>query len=450
MRKSVNEIVGIYPGSVSTELCILRKKKRSWRIESLSADRNRDGGGPEEIRNFLNLAGFSKKRRICIGLPREEVFMREVSFPNLSEEQALSSARLGIGLYCHLKQEDIYHDEWVFMRDGSPCVIIAYTLRRTVDSYIEAIEDAGYSRSQITVAPATVGLDILIREYMPHKIPCVASGLQGGKIVVSLHGKDGWAGAHFVDAQQPAGESGEIELLSLIPLEFRQYAASPAFYVNELSALSVTGTDTASLDTLMKESSGGDSSMITWGLCAAAVGLSRFPALVFQEGVRKRPFKLDISGFKVTVVLLAVILSYLTGDLLIKVKTTTRELVELQQQETELSRRLGPLKSTLDEVEGLRGKVNRIKRFVTEYPMPLKILKALAETTPKSTWIKNFNFRNGRLRLSAEGGSAIDTMQAWRKNPLFSDVKLTSPVTKNRDQQDRFTVDISLAGGKSR
>jgi len=35
-------------------------------------------------------------------------------------------------------------------------------------------------------------------------------------------------------------------------------------------------------------------------------------------------------------------------------------------------------------------------------------------------------------------------MGKWRENPLFSEVKLISPVTKDRQQRERFSVEIKL------
>ncbi|MBW2164225.1 MAG: hypothetical protein JRF43_07250 [Deltaproteobacteria bacterium] len=39
-------------------------------------------------------------------------------------------------------------------------------------------------------------------------------------------------------------------------------------------------------------------------------------------------------------------------------------------------------------------------------------------------------------------------MGKWRQSPLFSEVKLISPVTKDRQQRERFTVEMKLASGK--
>jgi hypothetical protein len=266
MKTSFNEIFGIFPGPGGTEFCLLRRKKRTWFREQLPAEHSVGGDHLEETRNMLKLTGYSKKRCVCLGLPREQVFMREVSFPNLSEEQDLDSARLGIGLYCHLEQDEIYHDEWVFMRGDVPCVIIAYTLRRTVVAFIEAVEDAGYARHQITVAPVTVGLDILIRKFAPDELPCVAVGSQGEKLVFSLHGGTGWEGSHFTDRDAPA--------MDMVPAGFGKAARTPTFHIGEAASLSVGVVDAKPLDNIMKNSVRSESSEITWGLCAAALGLS--------------------------------------------------------------------------------------------------------------------------------------------------------------------------------
>jgi len=99
-------------------------------------------------------------------------------------------------------------------------------------------------------------------------------------------------------------------------------------------------------------------------------------------------------------------------------------------------------------LEQIENQLKDLGEFRVERPPELKVLKAVAELTPPQTWIKNFNLKKDRLKVTAEGGSAVKTMGKWRQSPLFLEVKLISPVTKDRQQRERFTVEMKLAGGK--
>jgi Tfp pilus assembly protein PilN len=447
MKPKTNEIIGAFPGDTGGDFCLLRCHRRRWEYVTLSSGHETGENFTTTLKRVLTRLKFSKRRRICIGIPRNRIFMREISFPNMSEDQALSAARLGINLYCHLEQEDIYHDEWVFSRKGIPVVIIAYTLRQHIDEYFELLEDLGYGRNQIWIAPATVGLDILLRQYLPDMLPCTATGKQGQFRILSLHGENGWEGSHFHTESETDNMDVEPEHKPLmLPAPFHKLAQTPSVHITDSGSMSTTASAAPLNKILSSPGDSGPLSGITWALCSASIGLSRYPAILFQDGERKRPFRLKINTFQVVSTITIVAMLIATGNIFIKINRAEEELAILQHRKSELAKKLAPLQENLKKVEELRLKVETIKKFENEYARPLDILKALAESTPDETWIKSFNLRKNSLRLSAEGGSAIDTMQAWRDNPLFSNVKLTSPVTKNKDQEDRFTVDITISG----
>jgi hypothetical protein len=120
----------------------------------------------------------------------------------------------------------------------------------------------------------------------------------------------------------------------------------------------------------------------------------------------------------------------------------------MEQEVTELQKRLLPMLDVQKRLEKIDNKLKDLEDFKVEKPSELKILKAIAELTPPGTWIKNFNIRKGKLKVTAEGGSAVKTMGNWRQSPLFSEVRLISPVTKDRQQRERFAVEMKLVSGE--
>ncbi|MBW2097376.1 MAG: PilN domain-containing protein, partial [Deltaproteobacteria bacterium] len=89
-------------------------------------------------------------------------------------------------------------------------------------------------------------------------------------------------------------------------------------------------------------------------------------------------------------------------------------------------------------MEKIDNKLKDLRDFKFEKPSELKVLKAVAELTPPETWIRSLDIKNDKLKLTAEGGSAVKAMGNWRRSPLFSEVRLISPVRKYRQQRERF------------
>ena len=109
-----------------------------------------------------------------------------------------------------------------------------------------------------------------------------------------------------------------------------------------------------------------------------------------------------------------------------------------------LEKKYGPLKAKNEELQKIRTLKGDLEAFLKERPGLLDILRELAEKTPENAWIKYLTLRNNKLRISAEGGYAVQTMEAWRKSRLFSQVKLASSVTKDRNGQERYTVELNF------
>jgi Tfp pilus assembly protein PilN len=120
----------------------------------------------------------------------------------------------------------------------------------------------------------------------------------------------------------------------------------------------------------------------------------------------------------------------------------------MEQEVEELQQRLSPMLNIQKQLEKTENQLNDLGDFMTEQPSELKVLKALAELMPPETWIKSLNIEKDRLKVTAEGGSAVKTIGNWRQSPLFSEVKLISPVTKNRQQMERFAVEMKLVSGR--
>ncbi len=447
MFKGCNEILGLFLDDSKLETMCLKKQGGKWRTASLPKPLGESPRSPQEqLRGLLKTIHPAKRRRICLGLSRKLFFLREIDFPQLSPEDATESVRMSIGLHVHLKPEEIYFDQWAFVRDGHTKVLLAYVPRSVLEPLFEIIKDTGHNKSELYACPASLGLDIFLRESAHASFPSLSVGIQGKDMVVSLHGTECWEGSHLLDTGNPGDVAGKLlELSDYLPRPFREHARSPDFFIgfSEKDALELRSKDPCRLlrdmEYLCHSVKG-----FNWGLATACLGLSSYPEISFQEEPRKRPFRLKISMFQMAAALTAAVILWTTGGLVLETVKASRILKQQEIQIQALDKRIEPLRISQKRLEEIEKQINDLNDFKSEYPSALSILKELAELTPDNTWIKSLRLRKNKLRISAEGASAVETMARWRKSPLFSNVKLISPVTKDRYQRERFSVEILI------
>ena len=445
------EITGIYLDESKLDVFCLKRQLGKWSSVQLPYTFDDTGRSlAEQVKGVLQAISPSRKRRICLALPRKNLFLRELSFPQLEPEEAVNAVRMGIGLHIHLKPDEIYHDQWAFKRGDETVVLLAYIPRSFLDPVLRVVRETGHGKSLGPISPATLGLDILLRSSAEASLPCVSLGWQGDGWIVSLHGVYGWEGSHSVSVSDEEDVSmGLQKLAQHLPPPFSGIAMPPVYAVGD--------SGTAILDPPPKDpcnaikgllSICGQEGKVTWGLCAASLGLSSYPAISFQEGVRRKPFRLSIKPYQFVAGVAAAAFILVTGFQGLQFQQRVHSIHKMEQEVEELQEYLSPMLNTRKQLEQIENQLKDLGDFRVERPSELKVLKAIAELTPPQTWIKNFNLKKDRLKVTAEGGSAVKTMGKWRQSPLFLEVKLISPVTKDRQQRERFTVEMKLAGGK--
>ncbi|NOR04997.1 MAG: hypothetical protein GQ575_01655, partial [Deltaproteobacteria bacterium] len=189
------EITGIYLDESKLDVFCLKGRLGKWSSVQLPYTFDDTGRSlAEQVKGVLNAIHPSRRRRICLALPRKNLFLRELSFPQLEPEEAVNAVRMGIGLHIHLKPDEIYHDQWAFKRGDETVVLLAYIPRSFLDPVLRVVRETGHGKSLGPISPATLGLDILLRSSAEASLPCVSLGRQGDGWIVSLHGVYGWEG----------------------------------------------------------------------------------------------------------------------------------------------------------------------------------------------------------------------------------------------------------------
>jgi hypothetical protein len=445
------EITGIYLDESKLDVFCLKGRLGKWSSVKMPYKFDDTGRSlAEQVKGVLQAIRPSRRRKICLAVPRKNLFLRELNFPQLEPDEAANAVSMGIGLHVHLKPDEIYHDQWAFKRGNETVVLLAYIPRSFLDPVLRAVRETGHGKSLGPISPATLGLDILLRSSAEASFPCVSLGRQGDGWCVSLHGVYWWEGSHSVSVSDEEDVStGLQKLAQYLPSPFSHLAMPPVYAVGDLGAAipdSLPKDPCSAIKDLL--SICGQEGKVTWGLCAASLGLSSYPAISFQEGIRRRPFRLRVKPYQFVVGAAAAVMILVTGFQGLQLQHRVHSVHKMEQEVEALQERLSPMLDTRKQLEQVENQLKDLGDFRVERPSELEVLKAVAELTPPQTWIKNFNIKKNRLKVTAEGGSAVKTMGKWRQSPLFLEVKLISPVTKNRQQRERFTVEMKLAGGK--
>ncbi|RUM87531.1 MAG: hypothetical protein DSZ23_05665 [Thermodesulfatator sp.] len=435
------EILGVHIGENNLEFASLRKKFSSWeRFYPAFIPEVTGRNGMERLESLLTSLKPKRTRRICISIPRSRYFLRELSFPGLTLQEAEGSARMAVGMHSHLPKEEIYFDVWPLAQNGQSRVLLAYAKRSYIDPILEIVRRSGHRRSMHCICPSGLGTDIFLRMSRQIKFPALSLHQEEKEYVINLHGLTEWEGSHLVRQE---GDFLNIQkILEMLPPRFRH--VENIFRIGnlapELSSMEIADP-CSKLEELKVFCAKGE---IDGGLTACFTGTSSFPQISFQDSPRKRPLFLRINTFQWAAAALAAAILLVTGLKAIKLGQISTAYSKNQKQLQQLEKQYQPLRKIEEKIERIKKLEKDMDDFIHERPRVLKILKALADTTPLEAWIRSCTIRGGIVRVSAEGGSAVDTMEKWRKNPLFSEVKLVSPVTKNRQQQERYTVELKL------
>ncbi len=435
----LSEIVGIFLGEQQLHYAFLKRELNKW--SRIQAPFFSDMSGRTSVERLGSLLGQLKPqrgRRICIGLPRNRYYLRDLKFTGLSLEEAENAVRLSISSHVHLPLEEVYFDCWPYEKNGHSHVLVAYAKRGLIDSIFEQVERTGHKKSLYCISPSGLGSDILLRRGTDVSFPCLSLQEEDGQVVLNVHGRDSWQGCHVVK-QDGKGLSDFLPRLGFLP------GQTEAFIFGSLA----DGVLPSELELKNPCTDSGISSFCAqgdWnlGLSAAALGTSAFPQFAFQEKTRKKPLRLRINAIQMVLFAALALLVLVSGARFYHLMKVSRTYHRNEAAIKELETRFAPLRTKLEKLQALKGLEQDMLDFLHERPSLLEIFKELAEKTPTDAWIKYFTFKNNVLKVSAEGGSAVSTMEAWRKSPLFVSVKLASPVTKDRQGRERYTVELRV------
>ena len=109
------------------------------------------------------------------------------------------------------------------------------------------------------------------------------------------------------------------------------------------------------------------------------------------------------------------------------------KLQELQPEVTAVSELKG-------EIAGLIETTNKVKELISYDNRRIDLLAELTGVIPDDTWVKQLSFKKDYFEMEGIGASGANVLTLLEYSPIFSQVRFTSSVSKNRDGKERFKI----------
>lgn len=152
-------------------------------------------------------------------------------------------------------------------------------------------------------------------------------------------------------------------------------------------------------------------------------------------------------GLKMIAIAAAILIALLTIYQAGQALWLQLELGRVKAHVAELEKRYEPYRSLQEKLDESKRVREVADSFEKEAPQLLPIIYEFARLIPKDGWIRTCTIRGDRVRIAIEGGSAVKMVEILKKSPMFKSVTLASSVTRTRDQQERYTLELRLKEG---
>ena len=122
--------------------------------------------------------------------------------------------------------------------------------------------------------------------------------------------------------------------------------------------------------------------------------------------------------------------------------------------ETELIEKIRVAQGKTEEVEKLQleaddvlGNAEKVVQIKESLPSMVIILDELTRLLPDNTWLKSFQYANGKLQIQGISSSAAALIAIIEASQLFNNTSFVSPVTQDRSTGlERFQIATQLKG----
>jgi len=420
-----------------------------------------------QILNLINTFIFKtrlNKERTSISIPREKSVVRFISLPMATKENLRKVVEYEVPKYTPFEREEVYFDYQILKEEKDWLRLFAVFVKKTeVDPYLSLLKKIGIEPISIQI-PSAAAFNL----FQYHK------GAKEGDVSVLLdvtepffemnllQGKD-WQESFHLPLPPEKKESKMLNTLKRSGLKEDLFPKS-TFYVygldmdeNLLVTLKESGQIKGAFLPPLNQIEAEKEKLPALQKIYASIGVPLKGLINTQVDLNLLPVEMRKKVREIgrplsavlTFIALALALTWGVG-------VYQRYSNELNAINTEIKKRK-PEVEAVDKLqkkkEELGKEIFELRKIKSEETSKIEILKELTQLMPNTAWIWNFKYNGKEIEINGFADSASDLIPLLDKSPLFEEVQISAPVTKEKQmrpegekEKERFKIKAKLEG----
>lgn len=369
-----------------------------------------------ELSRFLTAAG-EPHLAATIVLPREEVIVRALRLPGVSEKDMASAIELQLDTLHPWEDEPI---EWAWLRVGAADAVVGIIRQSTLARYESLFSEAGIPMAAVTFSSVAIHAALRVRQSGLASIFCYALAGAGR---IEVYGESEAKPCYSAGFTLPADRA-----LSLARAELR---LAPEFPATELSGLLP---------------SGGSPFACAAALAASAPLAVHFANLLPAERRASHSRARYIVPIGLAALLLIGVLAVFVAFPLI---TEHRYIADLTAEQQSLERPAALVKSIDTRLAQRRARVAMLDDLRKRPQADLDLLGEMVRLLPDQVWTNTIDIFPDHVVLQGEADQAAPLLKLLDSSPFFENSQFVVPVTHN-GTTDNFRIQTMRRGREGR
>lgn len=369
-----------------------------------------------ELSRFLTAAG-EPHLAATIVLPREEVIVRALRLPGVSEKDMASAIELQLDTLHPWEDEPI---EWAWLRVGAADAVVGVIRQNTLVRYESLFSEAGIPLAAVTFSSVAIHAALRVQQPGPASIFCYTAPSPGR---IEVYGESEAKPCYSAGFTLPTDRA-----LSLARAELR---LAPEFPATELSGLLPSGGSPVA--------------------CAAALASSaplavHFANLLPAERRASHSRARYIVPIGLAALLLIGILAVFVAFPLIN---EHRYVADLTAEQQRLERPAALVRSIDTRLSQRRARVAMLDDFRKRPQSDLDLLNELVRLMPEQVWTNTIDIAPDSVVIQGEVDQAAPLLKLLDSSPFFEKSEFVVPVTHN-GTTDNFRIKTMRRGREGR
>jgi Tfp pilus assembly protein PilN len=369
-----------------------------------------------ELSRFLAGAG-EPHLAATIVLPREEVIVRALRLPGVSEKDMASAIELQLDTLHPWEDEPI---EWAWLRVGAADAVVGIIRQSTLVRYESLFSEAGIPVAAVTFSSVAIHAALRVQQSGPASIFCYTPVGPGR---IEVYGESEAKPCYSAGFSLPTDRA-----LALARAELR---LSPDFPATELSGLLPLGGSPIA--------------------CAAALASSAPLAVHFANLLpAERRVSHSHARYVVPIALAALLLvGILAVFVAFPLINEHRYVADLTAEQQRLERPAALVNSIDTRLAQRRARIAALDDFRKRPQADLDLLNELVRLLPDQVWTNTIDIFPDHVIIQGEADQAAPLLKLLDSSPFFEKSEFSVPVTHN-GSTDNFRIQTMRRGREGR